>query len=316
MEKKIGVGLYGGNGHQVARLLESCPYGEVVACSHFSEAGAAAVSYDSLGDMLRDPRVELVSLCSPRRADQTEDAIACLQAGRHVYAEKPAALSNEDLDRILAVASSRKREFHEMADTVFRQPFHALRALIRSGQLGGVIQVFAQKSYPSSLGRRPQDESVDGGIIRQCSIHAVRMIEHLTGIPVESCEAMETRLGNTHQGDLRMAASIVLGLKNGAVASIVANYFNPPGFGRRSNDQVRVFGTLGMAELTDDLQRSRVVIGDRDCGPIDASADVEPYLYSYLRHLLGRGEMPMTLEEELHPLRVVNLAKASARLIG
>lgn len=316
MRKKIGVGLYGSNGHQVTRLLEYCPYGEIVGYAHLSEApDDVAISYGSLEEMLRDPRIELVSLCSPRRADQAEHAIACLNAGRHVYAEKPAALSNEALDRILVAASSQGREFHEMADTVFRQPFYALRSLIRSGRLGEVVQVFAQKSYPSSLDKRPQDESIDGGLIRQCAIHAVRMVEHLTGIPVTLCEAIETRLGNVNHGELRMAASISLGMKNGAVASIVANYFNPPGFGRRGNDQVRVFGTQGMAELTDDLQRSRVVIGGKDCGPLDASAPVEPYFHSYLRHLLGQEGMPMTMEEELHPLRVVNSAKVSAKLI-
>lgn len=315
MGKKISVGLYGSNGHQVNRLLENCPYGELVGYAKMDLAPTEFVAcHSSLQKLLEDPRVELVSLCSPRRADQAADAIACLRSGKHVYAEKPAALTNEELDEVLSVSAETGRQFHEMADTVFRQPFHALRELVRSGRLGEVVQVWAQKSYPASLARRPQDEAVDGGLIRQCAIHAVRMIEHLTSIPVSTCEAVETKLGNPHGGDLRMAACLLLGLENRGVASVVANYCNPPGFGRHGNDQVRVFGTLGMAELTDDAQRSRVVIGNRDCGPIEAGGEVEPYFYSYLRHLQGLGAMPMSLEEELHPLRVVNRAKASARL--
>lgn len=309
MKRKIGVGLYGSNGHQVTKLLDDCPWGEVVAHAGLDLLGG---SVGSLSVLLSDPRVELVSLCSPRRADQAAEAILCLRAGKHVYAEKPAALSNQALDEILEVADAEGREFHEMADTVFHQPFYALRKLVRAGSLGDVVQVWAQKSYPASFDRRPQDEAVDGGLTRQCGIHAVRFVEHVTGIPVSRVETMETQLGNPHPGDLRTAASLLIALENGGVASVVANYCNPRGFGRHGNDQIRVFGTKGMAEITDGGTRSRVVIGEADLGPLDVSEIVEPYFHSYLRHLLGDGEMPMSRDEELHPLRVVNDAKQNA----
>lgn len=316
--KKIGVGLYGSNGHQVDGPLRDCPYGEVVAHAQFRHAAAlpaGATAHASLAELLGDVRVELVSLCSPRRVDQAADAIACLRAGKHVYAEKPAAFTDEALDEILAVAAAEGREFHEMADTIYRQPFFALREIVRAGRIGEVTQVWAQKAYSSSFDVRPQDEEVDGGLIRQCSIHAVRMIEHITGLRISSVEAIETGLGNPHAVGLRTAASLMLALENGAVGSINANYYNPCGFGRHGNDQVRIYGTLGYAELTDDVQHSRLVIGHEDLGPIDSTATVEPFLDSYLKKLLGLGEMPMSLEEELHPLRIVNRAKLSARTV-
>lgn len=315
--KKIGVGLYGSNGHQVQGPLQDCPFGEVVAFAAFKQIGEIqgnATSHGSLAELLRDSRVDLVSLCSPRRVDQAADAIACLRAGKHVYAEKPAAFSDEALDEILEVAKAEGREFHEMADTIYHQPFFALRGIVRSGRLGEITQVWAQKAYSSSFDVRPQDEDVDGGLIRQCSIHAVRMIEHVTGLSITSVEAIETGLGNPHAGELRTAASLLLALENGAVGSVIANYYNPRGFGRHGNDQLRIYGTLGFAELTDDAQRSRLVIGSEDLGPIDSSAPVEPFFFSYLKRLLGLGEMPMSLEEELHPLRVVNRAKLTARM--
>ncbi len=313
---RIGVGLYGGNGHQVSKLLENCPWGEVVGYAEFElPAGSHsnAVRHTSLDELLKDPQVQLVSLCSPRRVDQVSDAIACLKAGKHVYAEKPAAFTNESLDEILVVSKASGCEFHEMADTIIRQPYFALRELVRAGRLGEVVQVWAQKSYPLSIARRPQDEDVDGGLIRQCAIHSVRMIEHLTGLAVTSVEAIETSLGNSRGGGLRTAASLQLALENGGIGSVVANYWNPAGFGRHGNDQVRIFGTLGTAEITDDAQRSRLIVGDRDFGTIEANSPVEPFLHSYLKKLLGLGEMPMSLEEELRPLRVVNRAKQAAK---
>ena len=73
---KIGIGLLGTNGHQIAQLLRD-----------HSRAEIAAAEDSDLDALLADPRVAIVSLCSPRRADQVEQAVRCLQAGRHVYSE-------------------------------------------------------------------------------------------------------------------------------------------------------------------------------------------------------------------------------------
>jgi predicted dehydrogenase len=314
MNRKIGVGLYGGNGHQVDRLLAACAWGEAVAHAAWDAPEGCGVRRESLADLLVDPAVELVVLCSPRRVDQAADAIACLRAGKHVYAEKPAAFTDQALDDILAVADAEGREFHEMADTVFHQPFFALRECVRAGRIGTVVQVWAQKSYPASFDRRPQDEDVDGGLTRQSAIHAVRMIEHVCGIRVSELEARETKLGNPLSGELRMASSLDMTLENGGLASVIANYCNPRGFGSHGNDQIRVFGTEGMAEITDNGMHARLAVGQDDLGPLDASVAVEPFFHTYLRKLLGLAEMPMTREEELHPLRVVNRAKSVAKL--
>jgi predicted dehydrogenase len=54
--------------------------------------------------------------------DQASDAIGCLEAGRHVYAEKPSALIEVELDAILKVARRSGRQFLEMAGTIFEAP--------------------------------------------------------------------------------------------------------------------------------------------------------------------------------------------------
>lgn len=314
MNRKIGVGLYGGNGHQVNHLLAGCPWGEAVAFAGWQPPqGTCGARRAALDELLSDPAVELVSLCSPRRADQAADAVASLRAGKHVYAEKPAAFSDRELDEILAVADAEGREFHEMADTVFQQPFYAMRQFVRSGRLGAIVQVWAQKSYPASFEQRPQDEAIDGGLTRQAAIHAVRMIEHICGLQVAEVEAWETQLGNPLEGGLRTASNLSMTLANGGLASVVANYCNPRGFGRHGNDQIRIFGSEGMAEIADGGQRSRVVIGDEDVGPLEVSEAVEPFFHTYLRKLLGLAEMPLTRDEELHPLRVVNRAKGAVK---
>lgn len=263
--------------------------------------------YPDLASLLKDERVQMVSLCSPRRIEQAGHAIECLRAGKHVYAEKPAAVTNDELDVILRAAKSAGRCFHEMAGTIFDAPYYALRKLILSGTIGTVVQLFAQKSYPYYDGR-PADEAVDGGLLRQNGIHAVRMAEHATGICVSEMKAVQTTLGDPKGEGLVMACAAMLKLENGGVGAITANYLNPKGFGQWGNEELRVFGTKGMAEITEGGRRTRVYLADRDAGEIPPFLAPRSFFDQVVDEALDGTAMELTLEEELHPLRVVNAA--------
>lgn len=320
-EMKVKVALYGLNGHQVHNLLVNHPKAELVATakvnpSTLPEPLRGVKHYDTLEALLRDREVELISLCSPKRRDQAEDAIRCLKAGKNVYAEKPCATTEEDLDRIIETAGETGKEFHEMAGTAFTQPYLAMRKLVQAGTIGTVAQVLAQKSYPYH-DRRPQDEDADGGLTMQAGIHAMRFIEHIAGVKISEIDAIETKLGNPVQnGDLRMAVSYIMRLENGGVASAIANYFNPKGLGVWGNDQLRIFGTLGFVEAVDGATRTRLIVGEKDYGEINTSEPSRDYFDMYVEALLGEGEMPFSLEDELHPTRMVIRAKLSANRRG
>lgn len=322
----LRIGLYGTNGHQMHRALtrpHPWPAAPTAVAGFPADAvdalradGAACAVVPDLPALLARDDVDLVSLCSPRRADQAADAIACLRAGKHVYAEKPAARSEAELDAILAAAAASGRRFHEMAGSAFEQPWFAMRETVRAGMIGDVVQVAAQKSYPWHP-HRPQDEAVDGGLICQCGIHAVRFIEHVAGVRIASVDALETTFGDpAGGGGLRMAAVLMARLENGGLASVTANYLNPPGFGNWGNEMVRIFGTKGMVEATDGGARTRLVTGKEDRGPLDCAATPPDWFGCVVADCLGRGAMPLTLEEELHPLRVVIRADAAAKRKG
>ena len=322
--RRIQVGIYGANGHQIHNLLAAEPWARLAATAAFPrESLPPALKADgtirhcaTLDELLALAEVELVSLCSPRRRDQAADAVRCLRAGKHVYAEKPCAMAEPDLDAILRAAQESGRQFHEMAGTGFEQPYLAMRNAVRQGLIGEVVQVFAQKSYPYHDGR-PQDEDVDGGLIGQNAIHAVRMVEHVASVRIAQVTAMETSFGNPKPGGLRMAASLAFRLENGGVGAIVANYLNPhPAFGSWGNEHLRIFGTGGFVESVDAGKRTRLVTKDADRGPLDTSAPGRDYFTLYLDSLLGAGRMPLSLEDEVHPTRIVIRAKAAAVASG
>lgn len=270
-------------------------------------------AYDTLDELLADPEVNLVSLCSPRRADQAADAIRALRAGKHVLAEKPCALTEEDLDAIIATSIETGKVFHEMAGTAFGQPYYAMREVVQSGRLGEIVQVIAEKSYPY-YDERAQDEELDGGQIAQNGIHALRFVEHVAGTPIASIRAVETMLGNPIAGGgLRMAASMLLTLENGGIASIAANYLNPRGTGMWGYEFLKILGTRGMVESREGGNWTRLVIGDEDLGPLDTTGPGIPWLETVFDSILGRTKMPLTLSEELSPTRWAIRANFSAK---
>jgi predicted dehydrogenase len=334
-QQVIRVGLYGTNGHQLPLGLSVPSGARVVAVADYpgdrldaEEVGRVVRSYDTLEALLADPEVDLVSLCSARRIEQADQAIQCLRAGKHVLAEKPCAFTEAKLDQILAAAARSGRQFREMAASTssLPPPIQAIRRLVDDGTLGTIVHVQAHKSYPWH-DRRPQETAVDGGLVRQVGIHAVRFIHSATGLRIAAIRGQSTGLGRPehvrlagsgeiHRGPAR-AAVFALELENGGVGSINLNYLNPSNFGAWGNDQVRVFGTKGMAETVDGFRRSSAYIPGRESTELPFPDDlVSPvYIAHYARYLLDGTPMPIPFEEEMAMTRAM-LALHEAAVTG
>lgn len=310
---EIRIGLYGTNGHQLP--LHLAAPARVVAVADYAreDLDPAIRVYNDLPALLGDPEVDLVSLCSARRIEQADQAILCLWAGKHVLAEKPCAFTADKLDEILTAAAATGFAFREMPASELAPPLQAIRRLVDAGTLGTIVHVQAQKSYPWH-DRRPQNTGVDGGLVRQVGIHAVRFIHGATGQRIKSVWGSSTGLGNPGQGEIQMAAAFVIEMENGALGTINLNYLNPANFGCWGNDQLRVFGTAGMVETVDGFRRSRLYLPDREDTKLPIPDDlVSPaYIEHYVRFLLEGTKMPTPLEEEMAMTRaMITLHEAS-----
>lgn len=322
-KRQLGVGIVGMNGHQIHRAVMANKRTKLVAAAEVDKLqfaqdvnnASGIKTYDSLDDLLSDDKVELVSICAAKRSEQAAITVSCLQHGKHVYAEKPCAFSEEELDKIILTAAENKVKFHEMAGTAFEEPYRTMSEIVRSGSLGEIVQVFAQKSYPY-YPARPDDEDIDGGLIRQSAIHAVRMIEHVCRIKVADVLARETTFGNfrANPHGLRIAAELSLQLENGGLASIVANYLNPITFGKWGNEHLRIFGTRGMLESVSGKSSCRLTLEGSRPEYIRKQSRKMTFFDYVVAEILDQQDMPLSLEDELHPLRIVIRAKGN--LVG
>ncbi|MHB9129478.1 MAG: Gfo/Idh/MocA family protein [Armatimonadota bacterium] len=317
----IRIGLFGVNGHQLPLQLPETVRAKVVAVAAYPTSRLDETlgvdttqrkeirEYATLPELLTDKEVDLVSLCSPMRSEQAEHAVMCLDAGKHVYAEKPAAFSDMELDRILSAAGRACRVFREMGGSMLELPIQAIRRLVEQGTLGTIVHVQVHKSYPWHESR-PQDFAVDGGLIRQVGIHATRFVIGATGLKIATVVGNATNLGNPGHGKIHIAATFSMTLENGGVASMNLNYLNPTNFGSWGNEQIRVFGTKGMAESVDGFRRHALYLPGRDSTelPMPEHPDSTDYLEHYVNHLLDGRHMPNSYQEEIAALRAINAA--------
>lgn len=315
---RIKVGLHGSVGHQIGATLIDHPKGEVAALCDFDpkEFGphfASARVFQNLQEILDDESIQLISFCSRRKDIQGEQIIAALNAGKHVYAEKPCCLSEDILDQIIETARKTGMRFHEMNASSFSPPYAAMREVVQSGVIGEVVQILSQKSYPWT-DWRPKDERVDGGLTCQAGIYNVRFAEHVARLKVRSLKIEETLLGNEHEdSDCRRAVSMLMTFENGAVGSSVANYCcpEPPGWSQWGYETLRIFGTKGFVESIDGGRIGTLAISGKTPQTLDLSSPGEDLLDLFLEEILtGEDKVPLSLEEELSPTRWVLRAKA------
>jgi predicted dehydrogenase len=313
---KVKIGLFGLRGHQIQALFakEDLPDVQLVAVAGFGDKKVRPEvrAYATLDELLADKEVELVSLCSPFRSEQAGHAVRAMQAGKHVYSEKPVAMTEPDLDAIIRTSRASGRQFHEMGGLQFGQPYRKVHEIVQSGVLGDVVQVHGQKSYPWTE-RRPTDENVDGGLSMQVGIYLTRFVEHIACVRIKSIAMVETRFGNPVPGhNCRMAVSMQMTLENGGIASGTANYLNPMGDKVWGYEILRIFGTRGLVESSAEDGQVRLILQNKPPEVFDARTGSVDYFGMYIQSLLGRGTMPLSIEEELSPTRWVIRAKARA----
>ena len=311
----LNLVLYGNNGHQLSeKQIEDTPgvtlYG---VCG--AEAGAAVKRFASLKEIARDGKAELVSVCSPVRARQGEEILALVRAGKHVYAEKPLASDNGTLCKILAAAHERGVFVGEMCGTAFEEPYRTVKKLVSEGEIGKIVQVYMQKSYPYA-DWRPQDEREDGGLIRQNAIHALRVLVHTLSLTeAEKMYAVQTNAGNPHAarqkgGGLRTAASLLISFRGGAIAAVNANYLNPQGTGVWGNERLIVFGTKGSIET--DTPARTVKLSTEKGVRFLPWGEREDYFCKVIGYLNGENGRPLPEELEFLPTKMANSLREKA----
>jgi predicted dehydrogenase len=149
----------------------------------------AARVYEQACQLIEDARVEAILVCTPPWF-HAELAIAALNAGKHLYLEKPIATNVIDAERVVAAW----RAAGNVAMVGFNYRYHpayaAIRNAIVSGDIGNVVSLrvtFCTHRQPGTSWRRLRSQG--GGVLLDLASHEIDLVHFVLGEPIVEVSA-------------------------------------------------------------------------------------------------------------------------------
>ena len=109
----------------------------------FAEKYAASGYYGSYEEMLKDPKVDLVYICTPNTFHYDQIKL-CLSYGKHVICEKPMVKNEEQVRELFAMAREQGCFLMEAEKTMFTPLNKKIKEMINQGEIGKLHTIRAQ----------------------------------------------------------------------------------------------------------------------------------------------------------------------------
>lgn len=192
---KIGVVGLGWPGQRHAEGVLASKTGELYACADsnaerreaFVKAYAPKKAFSSQEEMLADPSLDAVVTCLPN-ALHFPSTLAAIEAGKHVFCEKPPTLNAAEMRVLQEEAAKRKLIYFFGRQARFSGAVLAARKLIAEGRLGAIYfgkTVFIRsRGIPFGVGGWFTDKArAGGGALIDLGVHALDSAWFLMGAP-------------------------------------------------------------------------------------------------------------------------------------
>ena len=187
----IGLGFMGSMHAQIYKQLVSATLVAVVdnqkakVARELKKLGLNARVFGTVEELLAGAEVDVIDICLPTDL-HAPFALKAIAAGKHVFCEKPLALTKADGKKIVA-AAKKAGVFLQVGQCIrFWPEYRALEAFIKSGKAGKLLSLSLQRraGRPSySVGDWLNDSKRSGGAALDLHIHDTDFIHHLLGKP-------------------------------------------------------------------------------------------------------------------------------------
>ncbi|ACT03336.1 Gfo/Idh/MocA family protein [Paenibacillus sp. JDR-2] len=195
---KIGIIGVGQIGKQHIEKYRSIPGAQIVAVCDVNEAEAKRVAdqygiphvYSDYRELIRREDIDAVDVCLHNNF-HAPVTIAALEAGKHVYCEKPIAGTYEDGRRMLEAAEETGKLLHIQLFTLYGKDTKAAKTLIDGGKLGRLYHArstgFRRRNRPFVDGYGTpfftRKETAAGGALLDMGVYHVAQLLYLLGNP-------------------------------------------------------------------------------------------------------------------------------------
>ena len=210
--------------------------GRAEAVAHELGIPRAHASYEAL---LADPEVDAVYIPLPNHL-HAEWSIAAARAGKHVLCEKPLALTAEDAERMIEVASVEGITLMEAFMYRLHPSWRAVAELVASGEIGRLVSVQSWFSYFNDDATNIRNiREVGGGALFDIGCYSVNLSRLLFGAEPRHVSAALVRDPVT---GVDVLTSAILTFDNG-IATFTCST-------RAEDDQrVHIYGTTGRISI-------------------------------------------------------------------
>lgn len=198
-------------------------------------------SYD---DILTDPDIDAVVLVTPNSIHSAQ-TIAAAEHGKHVFCEKPFALTGADAAAAVEAMDKAGLTLGLGYNRRFHPEITKLRELIKSGELGTILHCEATMTFPNGLFLKPdawrasKDETPCGGLTPM-GVHAIDGFVDLCG-EIDQVYAQSFR--RVVEVDADDTTSILFRMKEGMSGYLATMTATGGGF------NFQVYGSKGFVKL-------------------------------------------------------------------
>ncbi len=267
-------------------------------------------------DALQDPHVEAVILTTPH-AWHVDQAIEAAKAGKHVFVEKPHALTGADAERVVAACRKAGVVLGVGHERRFEPALIEIKRMIAAGELGTIMHAEAHFSHDSLAGLDPGNwrlaaEHAPAAGMTAMGIHLTDTLIDMLG-PVDRLYAETARQAMAAPGG--DVVSVLLRFRCGATASVTA-ILKTPFFMR-----LHIFGSDAWVEARDRVRpeaeglvdftlcRSGGAPRTRQIPAIDAA---RANLEAFATAASGDAPYPISAEDMIHNVAVLEAICVSA----
>ncbi len=272
-------------------------------------AGAALVSPDAL---LESADIDAVVVCSPNHLHR-QHTEAALHAGKHVFCEKPMALTSEDADAMVRTAAGSRCLLMVGHLTRHMAVYAAAGEILESGRLGKPRSAYASRLQVGGSESWRMDPRVGGGAPFDLLIHDFDLMNWYLGRP----RAITAR-GHRHRQGAYEHLAAILTYDNGLVAVVEGGFQLRPGAGLRA--MLRVVCERGHLEVdTTDVafpirvfpegaEEEKIAVDQSEASLLGVMSELNEFIDA----VEGKDPARLTVEDARLAVRCAALATKSA----
>ena len=191
-------------------------------------AAGNATTYNDVRALVRDPNVDVISVCTPSGL-HLEPVLAAAEAGVHVLCEKPLEITLERIDRMIEAAEKARIKLGVVFQRRTYEPVQRIKRAVDAGEFGKLtladayLKFYRTRSYYRSASWRGTWALDGGGALMNQGIHGIDLLLWFAG-EVRSVQAKARTLARPIETEdtavaLLEFASGALGVVEGSTAA-------------------------------------------------------------------------------------------------